>query len=63
MELRIHVMDREPSTIFEISVTDAFLTHAFLLTDQCVDLGHYTAVYPRLTFRRQTSTIVDVPHR
>jgi len=41
-------MDREPSTIFEISVTDAFLTHASL-TDQCVDPGHYTAAFPRLT--------------
>jgi len=49
MELRLHAMDRKPSTIFEISVTDAFLTHASL-TDQCVDAGHYTAVFPRLTF-------------
>jgi len=49
MELRLHAMDREPSTIFETSVTDAFLTHVFLLTDQCADLGHYTTVFSRLT--------------
>jgi len=48
MELPLHAMDRELSTIFEISVTDAFLTYVFLLTDQCVDLGHYTAVFSRL---------------
>jgi hypothetical protein len=49
MELRVHAMDREPSMALEIGVSDAFLTHAFFLTDQCVDLGHYTAVFPRLT--------------
>jgi len=48
MELPLHAMDREFSTIFESSVTDAFLTHVFLLRDQCVDLGHYTAVFSRL---------------
>lgn len=49
MELRLHAMDREPSTIFEISVTDAFLTHVFLLTDQSADMGRRTTVFSHLT--------------